>query len=278
MKPLLLEASRDGTIALPSTVFDRNVAIALDRATQRMQEGQPVDIQDLLSRLLLDSISESSDSFRHILGRLSEDLPYPYYVPPKGTGEDGTTERLVSSLLQIRKAKLLRAADGDRWPLAEFWRDGLQQYSKVVNSSLAPFLSAIQGKILVLPCCSLSLLVANNRPKTRFRSVRGCIIWAKGKSFIAQLSWLGVHMICLQTASIICSVVYCLAEHPKILARLRGEVLDVIGSDIVRTPTPEDIQNIKFLRAVIDGTKGCNVHIIIFLTSSLETLRLYPPS
>lgn len=48
-----------------------------------------------------------------------------------------------------------------------------------------------------------------------------------------------------------------LAEHPKVLKRLREEILDKVGE--TRQPTFDDMKDMKYLRAVIN-----------------ETIRLYP--
>ena len=44
-----------------------------------------------------------------------------------------------------------------------------------------------------------------------------------------------------------------LAEHPKVLERLRKEVLDVVGES--SRPTYDDIKEMKYLRAVINGRR-----------------------
>ena len=43
-----------------------------------------------------------------------------------------------------------------------------------------------------------------------------------------------------------------LAEHPDVLRRLREEILTKVGSD--RRPTYEDIKDMRYLRAVINGS------------------------
>jgi cytochrome P450 len=45
-------------------------------------------------------------------------------------------------------------------------------------------------------------------------------------------------------------VVYMLAEHPDVLRRLREEILSKVGS---RRPTYDDMKEMKYLRAVING-------------------------
>ena len=42
-----------------------------------------------------------------------------------------------------------------------------------------------------------------------------------------------------------------LSQHPKVLARLREEILGVVGP--LKTPQYDDIRNLRYLRAVING-------------------------
>jgi cytochrome P450 len=44
---------------------------------------------------------------------------------------------------------------------------------------------------------------------------------------------------------------YLLSQHPNVLARLRAEVLENVGPSAV--PTYDNIRNMKYLRAVING-------------------------
>jgi hypothetical protein len=65
-----------------------------------------------------------------------------------------------------------------------------------------------------------------------------------------------------------------LAEHPQVLARLRKEILGRV--DPTQMPTYDDLREMKYLRAVINGTFS------LFFTgrrliSVAETLRLYTP-
>ena len=42
-----------------------------------------------------------------------------------------------------------------------------------------------------------------------------------------------------------------LSEHPEVYARLRREVLEVLGSD--RKVGPDNLRDMKYLRAVLNG-------------------------
>lgn len=71
-------------------------------------------------------------------------------------------------------------------------------------------------------------------------------------------------------------VLYCLSEHPDVLAALRQEILTNIGP--TRRPTYEDIRQCKYLRAVINGKVLSLLSNTVFFTwLAIETLRLYPP-
>lgn len=53
------------------------------------------------------------------------------------------------------------------------------------------------------------------------------------------------------TASTLTALIYLLTQHPETLHRLRKEILEVVGS--TRRPSYDDVREMKFLRAVING-------------------------
>ncbi len=60
------------------------------------------------------------------------------------------------------------------------------------------------------------------------------------------------------TSCMLTFAVYALTQHPDVLARLRKEVLDVVGP--TARPTYDNVREMKYMRAFIN-----------------EVLRLYPP-
>lgn len=57
------------------------------------------------------------------------------------------------------------------------------------------------------------------------------------------------------------------------MQRLRQEILDKVG--LTRCPTFDDIRDLKYLRAVLNGQSLCLPHLRD-TKLSIETLRLYP--
>ena len=53
------------------------------------------------------------------------------------------------------------------------------------------------------------------------------------------------------TAATLTFAVYLLAMHPDVAKKLRREVLEVVG--YAKSPTFEDIRELKYMRAVING-------------------------
>lgn len=70
--------------------------------------------------------------------------------------------------------------------------------------------------------------------------------------------------------------VYFLSIHPHVMSRLREEVLGKIGP--TRRPTFEDMKEMKYLKAVINGEIHSEMCVRVVLNHELlETLRLLPP-
>ena len=71
-------------------------------------------------------------------------------------------------------------------------------------------------------------------------------------------------------------IIYFLAMYPAVMTRLREEILAKVGSS--RRPDYDDIRDMKYLRAVINGRWSlafsfASAHLIVIRT---ETLRLFP--
>jgi len=59
---------------------------------------------------------------------------------------------------------------------------------------------------------------------------------------------------------------YMLVEHPEIERRLRQEIFDVVGPST--RPTQENIRNMKFMRAFLNGDTLCGSWVVLFTDGS----------
>ena len=65
-----------------------------------------------------------------------------------------------------------------------------------------------------------------------------------------------------------------LADHPDVFARLRAEVLQVLGPN--GKVCPENLRELKYLRAILNGEPLSLSRAVVPINYFLETLRLYP--
>ncbi len=73
--------------------------------------------------------------------------------------------------------------------------------------------------------------------------------------------------------SLLTFAVYMMCEHPEIASRLRLEIIEKVGP---RAPTYEDIRDMKYLRAFLNGTLIDESLSVFPDHFDPETLRLYP--
>ena len=65
-----------------------------------------------------------------------------------------------------------------------------------------------------------------------------------------------------------------LADHPNVFARLRAEVLQILGPN--GKVSPENLRELKYLRAILNGEPLSLSRAFVPINYFLETLRLYP--
>ena len=61
-----------------------------------------------------------------------------------------------------------------------------------------------------------------------------------------------LHNRIYQTAGTLTFTIYRLSQHPDVFKRLRAEILNKVGPS--RRPTYDDLRDMKYLRAVLNGT------------------------
>jgi len=76
------------------------------------------------------------------------------------------------------------------------------------------------------------------------------------------------------TAATLTYVIYILSQYPHVMDRLRQEVLEHVGP--TRRPTFDDIRDMKYLRAVLNGKSSAMIQFN--LSPILQKLSVYFPS
>jgi hypothetical protein len=80
-----------------------------------------------------------------------------------------------------------------------------------------------------------------------------------------------------KVALVLTSIVYFLALHPLVTSRLHQEIMDYLGPS--RRPNSDDLREMRYLRAVINGMTIVVIiyYLVLTLVSAPESLRLKPP-
>ncbi|KAF8632403.1 hypothetical protein AX17_004844 [Amanita inopinata Kibby_2008] len=249
--------------------FDRHAQDTISQLKSRLNEGFPVDIQDLASRFTMDSATEFL--FAQDVHSLAAGLPYPgshYYTPTPQHLQLADAQQthpaniFTRAFDEAQRLSSLRSRWGVNWPLREFWKDKVAEKMVVVNGFIEPILAeAIRKK---KERETAEGVTGEKKSGAVDREVKD------GESLLDHLTNYTDDQTVLRdeilnillagrdtTTNTITYSLYMLAEHPKVLERLRKEVLEIVGES--RRPTYDDMREMKYLRAVIN-----------------ETLRLYP--
>ncbi|KAL0948934.1 hypothetical protein HGRIS_009041 [Hohenbuehelia grisea] len=232
-------------------LFGRKADVAVEQLKARLREGYAVDIQDAASRFTLDSATEFL--FGQNVNSLSAGLPYPY-TAPQTSSYNHPANQFARAFGTAQHEAANRFRLGLEWPLMEPFRHRTQDSMDIVHAFVDPLLSEAlskkrarerigvpQDKELTDEDTLLDYLVKHTDDQTLLRDEILNIMIAGRDT----------------TATTITFAVYMLAQHPKVFAQLREEILTKVGPS--RSPTYEDLRELKYLRAVIN-----------------ETLRLYP--
>ncbi|KAJ7321640.1 cytochrome P450 monooxygenase pc-3 [Mycena albidolilacea] len=239
-------------------LFDRHTHDALSRIKQRLAEGYAVDIQDCVSRFTLDSAT--AFLFGASVSSLAAGLPYPSSAPAHLANSPAflthPSNTYVRAFTQGQILMVERAAFGSKWPLAEFWKDKVKPHRVVADA----YVEGIVEKALERKRAGKQ---GDGKPDgeqaQEQETFLSHLVQATDDKEVIRDSIFNILVAGRDTtAATLTFAVYMLAEHPAMAARLRREVLVVVGG--TRMPTYDDVRGMKYLRAFIN-----------------ETLRLYPP-
>ncbi|KAI5997178.1 cytochrome P450 [Pisolithus albus] len=239
-------------------IFEKHIEDVLAQVKARLQEGYPVDFQDMVGRFTLDSATEFL--FGKCVGSLSAGLIYPANSLPGKNKEyaNHPSNVFFRAISEAQTQAMQRNSIGPMWRLAEFWNDRIQKHMEICHGFINPILTdALEMKRSIkegeLPTEDAYTEGKGFLEDTLLGHLVNC---TEGKAFpnsALDSALTGRDT----TASTLTFLVYMLSEHPDVLKRLRAEVLSTVGSS--RRPTYDDVREMKYMRAVIN-----------------ETLRLYP--
>ncbi|KAG6888060.1 hypothetical protein C0992_009751 [Termitomyces sp. T32_za158] len=174
---------------------------------------------------------------------LTAGIPYPHnaaHVPPNSVSPQAQyASEFAVAFLQVQEIVAVRNLYGWIWPLTEIIEDKTKKPMEIVRAFLDPIIKE-------------ALIKNANAPKDASKE-------DETESHVEEGETLIDHLVRLSsgrdtTASTLTFVIYCLAMYPAIHVRLREEVLARVGP--TRRPDYDDIRDMKYLRAVINGTPG----------------------
>ncbi|KAF8523080.1 cytochrome P450 monooxygenase pc-3 [Hysterangium stoloniferum] len=235
-------------------LFNNHAEIAVAKLSARFAEDEAIDFQvRRLDRFTLDSATEFL--FGSCVHSLSGTLPYAWNSPRRQmTTETHSNDKFPIAFSQAQEQIAFRLRLADIWPWTEFWKDKTKDPMQVIYEYIDPILregldkrAARENRSPIEkneagPATLLDHLLEQTDDFNIIRDEMLNIMIAGRDTTMCTLSF----------------TVYCLSQHPAILARLREEILVKVGP--TGRPTIEDVRDCKYLRAVIN-----------------ETLRLYPP-
>ncbi|GLB33366.1 putative cytochrome p450 [Lyophyllum shimeji] len=238
-------------------IFERHAQDAIQKLKARLNEGYPVDIQDLVSRFTMDSATEFL--FAKDVRSLDVELPYPHYSPlSKAPASVNHPANIFSKAFdEAQRAIAFRSRFGAAWPLTEFFSDKVKDKMGPIYDFINPILAeAVARK---KETNSVEKIGAyGDREVQDGECLIDHLINYTDDPIVLRDETLNILLAGRDTTTnSISYAIYMLAKHPPVLNRLRDEILRTIGSS--GRPTYDNMKNMKYLRAVIN-----------------ETLRLYP--
>ncbi|KAI6168961.1 cytochrome P450 [Pisolithus thermaeus] len=234
-------------------LFEKHTEVALSQAKARLREGYPVDFQDMISRFTLDSATE------FLFGKNMEHTNHPSNV-------------FARAFADAQSHTALRGRLGTFWRLAEFWSDRVKKETEVCYKFIDPILkdalemkrSMREGKQSIGQVWSEEKVVLGN-------TLLGDLIDCTDDITVIRDEIMNILIAGRDTtASTLTFLVYMLSQHPDVLRRLRAEILSRVGSS--GRPTSEDVEEMKYTRAVINETLRLYAAVPFNVRTSVEAV------
>ncbi|KAF9460985.1 cytochrome P450 monooxygenase pc-3 [Collybia nuda] len=236
-------------------VFESHANDAIEQATNRLDDGYPIDFQDLVSRFTLDSATEFL--FGNDVHCLSAGLPYPASSPLANSAAfvNHSSNKFVNAFIAAQSNTALRTRYGTNWPLTEFWTDRVKPHRKEIDAFVNPI---IDDALVKNSKGDVKAEYTEEKADLEDRTLLDHLVSQTQDRQILKDELTNLLVAARDTtASTLTFAVYMMTQHPDMARRVREEILQTVG---YARPTYEDMKGMKYLRAFIN-----------------ETLRLYPP-
>ncbi|KAI6040652.1 cytochrome P450 [Pisolithus marmoratus] len=243
-------------IGLVTSIYsEKHAEDALNQAKARLQEGFPVDFQDMVYRFTLDSATE-------FLFREKCPLALRWIA-----------NVFARALSEAQSQTMLRSNYGPSWRLAEFWSDRIRKEMEVCHRFIDPIIKdALETKRMMKEGDQYTGQVCTEEKEDLEDTLLGHLNLTVIRDEIINILIAGRDT----TASTLTSLIYMLSQYPDVLKRLRSEVLSRVGSS--RRPTYDDVREMKYMRAVINETLRLypSIPLNVRLDSTAEGLNMWP--
>ncbi|KAF8451110.1 cytochrome P450 [Boletus edulis BED1] len=240
--------------------FEKHADDAIGQLKARLRQGYPVDFQDMISRFTLDSATEFL--FGKDVCSLSAGLVYPPNSPlaTNVAFQNHPANQFAHAFLGAQLATAYRGRFGKSWRLFELWNDRVKKDMRVCHKFIDPILEEALSRKKALKDAGL---IPEKNEKERV-VLEGETLLDHLANYTEDISVIRDEILNIMiagrdtTAGTLTCAIWMLSQHPSVLHKLREEILTAVGTS--RSPTLEDLREMKYLKAVIN-----------------ETLRLYPP-
>ncbi|KAF8317441.1 cytochrome P450 monooxygenase pc-3 [Clavulina sp. PMI_390] len=249
-------------------IFEKHAESIIEIMKASFRSGTPLDIQDIFSRFTLDSTSEFL--FGECVNSIHEPLLLPGGIQPDTSPQLPSTSHtrpssatFVKALAAAQHHISTRVFMGRIWPLSEMFRDKSEDYTPTITAYLEPIVEkAMLKKAQALREKDGKHMENNGSEKAAIEedmTLLDYLVLQTDDRAIIRDSLMNMLVAGRDTtACLLTFATYLLSQHPDVLAKLRAEILDIIGP--TTPPTSGTLRELKYLRAVLN-----------------ETLRLFPP-
>ncbi|KAI6033791.1 cytochrome P450 [Pisolithus microcarpus] len=253
-------------------LFEKHTEDALSHAKSRPQEGYPVDFQDLVYRFTLDSATEFL--FGKSVRSLSAGLVYPKNSVPGKNMEhmNHPSNVFARAFLDAQSLTVFRSRLGTFWRLAEFWSDRVKKEVAVCYEFIDPILrDALEMKRSMKEGEKSAGQVCSEEKGVLGDTLLGDLINCTDDITLIRDEIMSILIAGRDTtAATLTFLIYMLSQHPDVLKRLRAEILSTVGRS--GRPTCDDVQKMKYLRAVINETLRLYAVVPFNVRTSIEAV------